>query len=90
MPLPVATDAAPVVTVVVSGGPGRKLREVTEIAKKQIKEDLEAVTGVGAVVLVGGEQRAVNVTLKPDRLRAHDLSAERRRAQAEKRTVRSF
>ena len=69
-------DAAPVVTVVVSGGPGRKLREVTEIAKKQIKEDLEAVTGVGAVVLVGGEQRAVNVTLKPDRLRAYDLTAE--------------
>lgn len=63
-------DAAPVVTVVVSGGPGRKLREVTEIAKKQIKEDLEGVTGVGAVVLVGGEQRAVNVTLRPDRLRA--------------------
>ncbi len=69
-------DAAPVVTVVVSGGPGRKLREVTEIAKKQIKEDLEAVTGVGAVVLIGGEQRAVNITLKPDRLRAHTLSAE--------------
>ncbi|VTR91078.1 rnd transporter : Acriflavin resistance protein OS=Planctomyces limnophilus (strain ATCC 43296 / DSM 3776 / IFAM 1008 / 290) GN=Plim_0559 PE=4 SV=1: ACR_tran [Gemmata massiliana] len=69
-------DAAPVVTVVVSGGSGRKLREVTEIAKKQIKEDLEAVTGVGAVVIVGGEQRAVNVVLKPDRLRAHKLSAE--------------
>ncbi|QEG25697.1 Multidrug resistance protein MdtC [Gemmata obscuriglobus] len=63
-------DAAPVVTVVVSGGPGRKLREVTEIAKKQIKEDLEGVTGVGSVVLVGGEQRAVNVTLRPERLRA--------------------
>lgn len=69
-------DAAPVVTVVVSGGPGRKLREITEIAKKQIKEDLEAVTGVGAVILVGGEQRAINVTLKPDRLRAHKLSPE--------------
>ncbi|MCI0701995.1 MAG: efflux RND transporter permease subunit [Planctomycetia bacterium] len=69
-------DAAPVITIVVSGGPGRKLREVTEIAKKQIKEDIEAVTGVGAVILVGGEQRAVNVTLKPDRLRAQGLSAE--------------
>lgn len=69
-------DAAPVVTVVVSGGPGRKLREVTEIAKKQIKEDIEAVTGVGAVVLVGGEQRAVNVVLQPDRLRANNLTAE--------------
>ncbi|MBM3979332.1 MAG: efflux RND transporter permease subunit [Planctomycetes bacterium] len=62
-------DASPVVTVVVSGGPGRKLREITEIAKKQIKEDLEAVTGVGAVVLVGGEQRAISITLKPHKLR---------------------
>jgi HAE1 family hydrophobic/amphiphilic exporter-1 len=69
-------DAAPVVTVVVSGGPGRKLREITEIAKKQIKEDLEAVTGVGAVILVGGEQRAINVTLRPDDLRALKLTPE--------------
>ena len=69
-------DAAPVVTVVVSGGSGRKLREITEIAKKQIKEDLESVTGVGAVVLVGGEQRAINVTLRPDDLRALKLSPE--------------
>jgi HAE1 family hydrophobic/amphiphilic exporter-1 len=69
-------DAAPVVTVVVSGGSGRKLREITEIAKKQIKEDLESVTGVGAVVLVGGEQRAINVTLRPTDLRALKLSPE--------------
>jgi hydrophobic/amphiphilic exporter-1 (mainly G- bacteria), HAE1 family len=69
-------DAAPVVTIAVSGGPGRKLKEVTEIAKKQIKEDLEAVSGVGAVVLVGGESRAVNVTLRPRDLDARMLSAE--------------
>ncbi|MDB5309751.1 MAG: mdtC 5 [Gemmataceae bacterium] len=67
-------DAAPVVTVAVSGR--RSVREVTEIAKKLIKEDLEGVTGVGAVVLVGGQTRAVNVTVRPDRLRARNLSAE--------------
>ena len=67
-------DAAPVVTIAVSGR--RSVREVTEIAKKLIKEDLEGVTGVGAVVLVGGQTRAVNVTLHPDRLRARGLSAE--------------
>ena len=49
---------------------------MTEIAKKQIKEDLEAVTGVGAVVLVGGEQRAVNVTLDPRPAPRRELSAE--------------
>lgn len=67
-------DAAPVVTLAVSGR--RSIREVTEIAKKMIKEDLEGVTGVGAVVLVGGQTRAVNVTVNPDRLRARELSAE--------------
>ncbi|MBA4063244.1 MAG: AcrB/AcrD/AcrF family protein [Isosphaera sp.] len=69
-------DAAPVVTVAVSGGPGRKLKEVTEIARKLIKEDLEGVNGVGAVVLVGGETRAVNVTLDPTALRARNLTVE--------------
>ncbi len=69
-------DASPVITVAVSGGAGRKLREVTEIAKKQIKEDLEAVTGVGAVVIVGGETRAVNVTVDPVALRARRLTVE--------------
>lgn len=67
-------DASPVVTIAVSGR--RSLREVTEIAKKKIKEDLEGVYGVGAVVLVGGETRAVNVTVKPDQLRAQHLSIE--------------
>lgn len=67
-------DAAPVVTVVVSGR--RSVREVTEIARKRIKEDLESVTGVGQVVLVGGQQRAVNVTLDPVKLRGRKLSAE--------------
>ncbi|OWK36350.1 efflux RND transporter permease subunit [Fimbriiglobus ruber] len=67
-------DAAPVVTLAVSGR--RPLREVTEIAKKLIKEDLEGVSGVGAVVLVGGQTRAVNVTVLPDRLRALGLSVD--------------
>ncbi|HEY2785366.1 MAG TPA: efflux RND transporter permease subunit, partial [Fimbriiglobus sp.] len=67
-------DAAPVVTVAVSGR--RSLREVTEIARKLIKEDLETVTGVGAVVMVGGQTRAINVTVNPDELRARNLSVE--------------
>ncbi len=75
-------DAAPVVTVVVSAK--RSLREVTEIAKKLIKEDLESVSGVGAVVLVGGQNRTVNVWADPYKLRARGLSIEDvRRALAE-------
>jgi HAE1 family hydrophobic/amphiphilic exporter-1 len=67
-------DAAPVMTIAVSGR--RNFREVTEIAKKQIKEELETVSGVGAVILVGGSQRAINVYLDADRLMAFELSAE--------------
>ncbi len=59
-------DAAPIMTVVVSGR--RDFREVTEIAKKRIKEDLETLSGVGAVILVGGRQRAINVIVDPDKL----------------------
>jgi HAE1 family hydrophobic/amphiphilic exporter-1 len=67
-------DAAPIITLAVSGR--RSLREITEIAKKQIKEDLEAVTGVGACVMVGGQNRAVTISADPDRLRGRDLSIE--------------
>ncbi|MFO0906516.1 MAG: efflux RND transporter permease subunit [Pirellulales bacterium] len=67
-------DAAPVMTIAVSGR--RNFREVTEIARKSIKEELETVAGVGAVILVGGRQRAINVYLDTDRLLAFNLSAE--------------
>lgn len=69
-----AVDAAPVMTIAVSGK--RDPREVTEFAKKRIKEDLETVYGVGAVTLVGGRQRAINIILDVDQLAAYKLSAE--------------
>jgi len=59
-------DASPVMTIAVSGR--RDFREVTEIARKQIKESLESLPGVGAVSLVGARQRAINIFLDPDRL----------------------
>ncbi len=65
-------DASPIMSVVVAGN--RDLREVTEIAKKQIKERIETVQGVGAVILVGGRERAVNVYVDPDRLAAYQIS----------------
>src|SRR5262249_26000444 len=68
-------DAAPVMTVAVSGR--RDAREVTEIARKQIKEDLETLPGVGAVILVGGRMRSINVYVDPDKLLKYDgLSVE--------------
>jgi HAE1 family hydrophobic/amphiphilic exporter-1 len=67
-------DAAPVATIAVSGG--RNFREVTEIARKLIKEDLETVQGVGAVTLVGGQRRAINIYIDTDKLVSYMLSAE--------------
>ncbi len=61
-----AVDASPVLTIAVSGR--RDFREVTEIARKQLKEDLETIYGVGSVVLIGGRQRAIQVILDPDKL----------------------
>ena len=59
-------DAAPIMTIAISGR--RDFREVSEIARKQIKENLETLSGVGSVTLVGGRQRAINVLIDPDRL----------------------
>jgi len=64
--------ATPIMSVVVAGN--RDLREVTEIARKQIKEKIETVAGVGAVIMVGGWDRAVNVYVDPERLMAYQLS----------------
>ncbi len=64
-------DAKPVMTIAVSGR--RNLREVTEFARKQIKEDIETLRGVGAVILIGGQERAVNIFVDPDKLAAYNI-----------------
>src|SRR3954466_12689976 len=65
-------DATPVVTIAVSGK--RALREITEIADKQIKDSLSSLSGVGSVTLVGGRKRAVQVTVDARTLEAYHLS----------------
>ncbi len=67
-------DAAPIITIGVSGN--RDVREVTEIAKHQIQEQLQTVSGVGSVFLSGGQLRAINVYVNTDRLAAYNLSIE--------------
>src|SRR5207247_2626467 len=65
-------DAVPVMGIAISGR--RNLREVTELARKQVKEDIETLSGVGQVILLGGQERAINVYVDPDRLTAQGLS----------------
>ena len=68
------TGSTPVLTIAISGR--RDFREVTEIARKKIKERLETVPGVGAVNLVGGRTRAINVIVDTDKLASYNLSIE--------------
>jgi HAE1 family hydrophobic/amphiphilic exporter-1 len=68
------TGSAPVLTIAVSGR--RDFREVTELARRRIKERLETVSGVGAITMVGGRVRAMNVVVDTDKLAAYDLSVE--------------
>ncbi|HYV38012.1 MAG TPA: efflux RND transporter permease subunit, partial [Gemmataceae bacterium] len=67
-------DAAPIITLAVSGR--RDVREVTELAKHQIQEQLQTVSGVGAVFLSGGRTRAINVVVNTDLLASFELSIE--------------
>ncbi|MBI4591608.1 MAG: efflux RND transporter permease subunit [Candidatus Rokubacteria bacterium] len=65
-------DSAPVMAVVVSGQ--RSAREVTEIADKRIKRQLETVKDVGAITLVGDRKREIQVLVDPHKLTAFGLS----------------
>jgi HAE1 family hydrophobic/amphiphilic exporter-1 len=51
----------------------RPIRELTEIADKVVKEQVERSPGVGAVAINGGMERAVNIWIDPDRLTAFRL-----------------
>src|SRR3954452_17193989 len=64
------SDAAPVLRIVVSAP--TSLRDVTEIAKKRIKERIESVNGVGQIQLIGGQERQINVWVDPDKMRAYN------------------
>jgi HAE1 family hydrophobic/amphiphilic exporter-1 len=64
-------DSSPVMTIALSGN--RSLKELTEIADKVVKVQLERSAGVGEVALVGGLERAINIWADPDRLAAYQL-----------------
>jgi len=71
-------EASPILSLAVAGK--RNLREVTEIARKSVKEDLETLRGVGSVTLMGGLERAINVDVDTDRLAAYNISIQQVKA----------
>ncbi len=64
-------EDSPILTLAVSGD--RSLRELTEIADKIVKVQLERSVGVGEVRIVGGLERAINVWIDADRLAAYQI-----------------
>jgi HAE1 family hydrophobic/amphiphilic exporter-1 len=65
-------DAAPVLSIALTAN--KPVREVTEYADKVLRRQLESVSGVGQVMVLGGRQRQINVWLDADRLRAYNLT----------------
>ena len=65
-------DAAPVLSISVYGD--RPLREITEIADKQIKQRLESVRGIGSIQIVGGLKREIQIWMDSDKLQAYRLT----------------
>src|SRR2546425_4383492 len=66
------TDAAPVVRIAVSAP--RSPREVTDIADKKIKQQIESINGVGDVQIIGGRTREIEIWVDPDKLRAFNVT----------------
>jgi HAE1 family hydrophobic/amphiphilic exporter-1 len=64
-------DSTPVVTISLSAD--RSLRELTELADKTVRVQLERVSGVGEVRVVGGLDRAINIWVDAGRLAAYQI-----------------
>ncbi|HEX6733072.1 MAG TPA: efflux RND transporter permease subunit [Pyrinomonadaceae bacterium] len=65
-------DSTPVLTIALTAN--RSLRELTELADKTVRVQLERVGGVGEVRVVGGLDRAINVWIDAERLAAYQIS----------------
>lgn len=64
-------DSQPVLTLVLSGN--RTVRELTELADKIVKTQLERSTGVGQVRINGGLDRTINIWVDAEKLAAYEL-----------------
>jgi len=64
-------DLTPVLTLALSGE--RSLVELTELADKIVKVQVERSSGVGEVRIVGGLERAINIWIDANRLAAYRL-----------------
>ncbi len=78
-------DSSPIMAIVVSGK--RSAREITELADKRIKRQLETVKDIGAVTLVGERKREIQLFVNPHRLEAFNLSIQQVKQAVQRQNV---
>jgi len=78
-------DSSPVITLSLASR--RPVRELSELADKILKPQLERSTGVGSVTIVGQAERAINVWIDAARLRARGLAITQVRAALERQNA---
>jgi HAE1 family hydrophobic/amphiphilic exporter-1 len=64
-------DFQPILTLALSGN--RTIRELTELADKVVKVQIERSSGVGQVRIIGGVERSINVWVDGKKLAAYQL-----------------
>lgn len=65
----------PIISLTISGR--RPLREITTFTKDEIQKRLESIPGVGAVTLVGGYEREINVFLDVEKMESYEISIDK-------------
>jgi len=70
----VEPSASPVVYLGLRSA-GLGLREVSEIADKKVRRQLETILGVGKVTIIGGRERQIHVLMDPVKLQASGITA---------------
>ncbi|MGB7217229.1 MAG: efflux RND transporter permease subunit [Vicinamibacterales bacterium] len=78
-------DAAPIFTFQVYGP--RAPKELSEIAEKQIKQELETIKDVAAVSLFGNRNREIQLLLNADRMNAYGLTVDAVRNAVQRQNV---
>ncbi|HXX66621.1 MAG TPA: efflux RND transporter permease subunit [Polyangiaceae bacterium] len=66
-------DAAPIMLVALQASGSQ--RDLTELADKRVRRQIESISGVGQVTILGGRKRQINVWLDPVRLAASGITA---------------
>jgi HAE1 family hydrophobic/amphiphilic exporter-1 len=66
--------AMPVVQIALGGS--RSLSQLTSIAQKQIRDELQNLNGVGQVQVIGGASREIQVRLNPERMKAYNMTVD--------------